>query len=154
MVEMQDNINQVEGERRNLYDVIFSPFTAGFAVVCLVLTIFLPTDGLGVPICWFKAYFELPCPGCGLTRSVTCISHLQFGKAVSYHPFGPIVYALFVANAVLLFLPNAKRQAIKSRIVRNGRWMWIIYMTIVAAFLTFGIVRTLLTATLGVFDNV
>ena len=131
------------GERRNFYDVVFNPTMACFAIVGLVLSFFLPTDGLGVSICWFKASFELPCPGCGLTRSVTSISHLQFGKAWDYHPFGPLIYALFVANAVLLIVPKAKRGALKNRISRNDRWLQPIYMAIVLSFLTFGCLRIL-----------
>ncbi len=131
------------GKRRHLYDVVFSPLTACFAIVGLVLSFLLPTDGLGVTVCWFKSCFELPCPGCGLTRSVTCISHLQFGKAWDYHPFGTLIYALFVANAVLLIVPKEKRQALKNRISRNDRWLRPIYMGIVLSFLTFGCLRIL-----------
>ena len=145
--ELTDNNAGIEGrlrgERKNLYDVVFSPLTAWFAIVGLVLSFFLPTDGLGVTVCWFKSFFELPCPGCGLTRSVTCISHLQFGKAWDYHPFGSLIYALFVANAVLLMVPKAKREALKNRISRNDRWLKPIYMAIVLSFLTFGCLRIL-----------
>ena len=130
-------------EHRGLYNVVFSPFTACFAIVGLVLSFFLPTDGLGVTICWFNSLFELPCPGCGLTRSVTCISHLQFGKAWDYHPFGPLIYALFVANAVLLVVPMARREALKIRISRNDRWLHPAYMACIVSFLTFGFLRIL-----------
>ncbi len=145
--ELADNEAGIEGafqgERRSLYDVIFSPLTACFAIVALVLSFFLPNDGIGVTICWFKRYFELPCPGCGLTRSVTCISHLEFGKAWDYHPFGPLIYALFVANAVLLWVSKEKREDLKYRMSRNDRWLQPIYMAIVLLFLTYGCLRIL-----------
>jgi hypothetical protein len=131
------------GKRRDLYDVVFSPLTACFAIVGLVLSFLLPTDGLGVTVCWFKSCFELPCPGCGLTRSVTCISQFQFGKAWGYHPFGTLIYALFVANVMLLVVPKEKRQALKNGISNNDRWLRTIYMGIVLSFLTFGCVRIL-----------
>jgi len=147
--ELADNNAGIAGrshpERRNLYDVVFSRFTARFAVVGLVLSFFLPTDGLGVPICWFKSYFELPCPGCGLTRSITCVSHLQFGKAWDYHPFGPLIYALFVANVVLLVVPREKREVLKNGISKNDRWLRPTYAVIVLSFLTFGCLRILLS---------
>jgi len=130
-------------ERSNLYDVIFSPMTAAFAVIALTLSFFLPTDGLGVSICWFKSLFGLPCPGCGLTRSVTCITHLQFSKAWGYHPFGPIVYALFVANALLLVVPHKNRERLKQRISRNNHWLRPIYFAVVLSFLAFGCLRIL-----------
>jgi len=145
--ELADNDAGIEaplhGARRNLYDVIFSRLTACFAVVALALSFFLPNDGLGVTICWFKWYFELPCPGCGLTRSVTCISHLEFGKAWDYHPFGPLIYALFAANAVLLLVSKQKREDLKCSMSRNDRWLQHIYMGLVLLFLTFGCLRIL-----------
>ncbi len=130
-------------EHKCLFDVIFSPLTAAFAVTGLILSFFLPTDGLGVPICWFKSYFELSCPGCGLTRSVTCISQLQFSKAWSYHPFGVLVYALFVANVVMLVIPKQTRAAVRNWMAKNERWFRPVYMAIVTSFLVFGGLRML-----------
>ena len=137
--------DRCRGGRRKLVDVVFSPLTACFAVVGLALSFFLPTDGLGVTVCWFKSCFGLPCPGCGLTRSVTCISHLEFGKAWDYHPFGALVYVLFMANVVLLVVPKTKREAVKNRISTNDRWLRRVYMALVLSFLTFGCLRILLS---------
>jgi len=131
------------GQRRNLYDVIFSPLTALFAIAALLLSFLLPPDGMGVPLCWFKSLYGHPCPGCGLSRSLTCISHLQFGKAWTYHPFGPLIYALFFANALLLLLPRQQRARLRMRLAEQDRWLRPIYWAIVASFLVFGIVRLL-----------
>jgi hypothetical protein len=131
--------------RRSLYDVVFSPLTASFAVVGLALSFLLPTDGLGITVCWFQSLYDLPCPGCGLTRSITCISQLQFSKAWAYHPFGPLVYALFVANAALFVVPKAKRESLKRFMSRNERWLKPVYLAIVLSFLTFGCMRILLS---------
>jgi hypothetical protein len=131
--------------RRSLYDVVFSPLTAGFAIAALALSFLLPVDGLGITVCWFKSLYDLPCPGCGLTRSVTCISHLEFAKAWTYHPFGPLLYALFVANAALLVVPKAKRESLKRFMSRGERWLKPAYLAIVLSFLTFGVVRIVLT---------
>ncbi len=142
-----DNCAGIEGrslgEPRSLNDVLFSRHVAFLAVVCLLVSFFLPTDGLGVTVCWFKSYYGHPCPGCGLTRSITCISHLEFGKSWDYHPFGALIYALFVANTVLLVVPKATRQSLKSRISSNDRLLHYFYMAIVLSFLTFGCVRLL-----------
>ncbi len=132
--------------RRSLYDILFSPFTACFAVFALLLSFFLPTDGVGITICWIKAYTDLPCPGCGLTRSITCLSQFQFVKAWNYHPFGPLIYALFVANAMLLVLPRSKKTALKRQFRSHDRWLKPIYMALVLSFLTFGILRMLFIA--------
>ena len=94
-------------------------------------------------MCWFNYLFGHPCPGCGLTRSLTCISHLQFGKAWDYHPFGPLIYALFFANAALLCLPQQQRLKLQTRISQHDRWLRPVYWAIVFAFLSFGVVRLL-----------
>jgi hypothetical protein len=130
-------------QRRTLYDVIFSPLTATLAITTLLLSFFLPPDGVGVPLCWFKWVYGHPCPGCGLTRSFACISHLQFGKAWDYHPFGPLLYALFFINALLLLLPQQQRAALRSRMSERDRWLRPIYLAVVGMFLTFGVVRLL-----------
>ena len=142
-----DARNRLPRQRRNLYDVVFSPLTARFAIVGLLLSFFLPTDGLGVSICWFKSCFDLPCPGCGLTRSITCVSHFQFVKAWDYHPFGLLIYALFVTNGMLLIVPKENREALKSKMSRNDGWLKPIYMAIVFSFLTFGCSRILFRIT-------
>jgi hypothetical protein len=108
-----------------------------------VLSFVLPPDGIGVTICWFQSLYGLPCPGCGLTRSLTCISHLQFSKAWNYHPFGPLIYALFVANAVLLFLPRTTRRALRRQASQSDGWLKPIYVAIVLSFVAFGGMRIL-----------
>lgn len=51
---------------------------------------------LPFPVCGFRALSGLPCPGCGLTRSLTALLHLDFGAAWSWNPLG------FAALPVLL----------------------------------------------------
>lgn len=56
----------------------------------------LPHNGTigGMPsLCPFKNITGLPCPGCGLTRSVVYSAHGQWQQAITYHPFGPLFIA-------------------------------------------------------------
>lgn len=64
----------------------------------------LPQNGTigGLPsLCIFKNITGLPCPGCGLTRSVVYSAHGQWQQAIAYHPFGP----LFLAGVALTLVP-------------------------------------------------
>ena len=45
--------------------------------------------------CLFKALFALPCPFCGITRSLTSLLHGQLWQSVLYHPFAIPIVALF-----------------------------------------------------------
>ena len=126
-----------------MYKVLFNPLACWVGAACLALSLFLPPDGLGINVCWFQYWFDLPCPGCGMTRSVTCISHLQFAKAVAYHPFGPLVYTFFVANIVVLLMPRSWRADLKERFEANDRWLRRVYTVIIVAFLLYGVIRLL-----------
>ena len=56
----------------------------------------LPQNGTiaGMPaLCPFKNVTGLPCPGCGLTRSVVYAAHGQWQQAFTYHPFGLLFFA-------------------------------------------------------------
>ena len=53
--------------------------------------------------CLFRTLLHIPCPGCGMTRAVVSLLHLEFPTAFSYHP---MVFALPVM--VLYFLLDGK----------------------------------------------
>ncbi|MCA9029519.1 MAG: DUF2752 domain-containing protein [Planctomycetaceae bacterium] len=123
------------------FDVLFGPFTKGFSLVALLLSFFLPVDGLSVQVCWVKNLFNLPCPGCGLTRSVTCISHFEFLKAWQYHPFGFVLYPLFVLNLIVLCSPVLLSHRLRNYLDRHRRFTMSCYLTACGLFLVYGIVR-------------
>lgn len=52
---------------------------------------------LDIP-CGMKVAFGIPCPGCGMTRSVLMTLHGRFEEAVAMNPVGPV----FVAGLLLL----------------------------------------------------
>jgi uncharacterized protein DUF2752 len=45
-------------------------------------------------LCSFRRVLGIDCAGCGLTRSFISIGHLRLADAWSYHPAGPVLYAL------------------------------------------------------------
>ncbi|MCC6491788.1 MAG: DUF2752 domain-containing protein [Pirellulales bacterium] len=53
-----------------------------------------------VPVfCPFRLATDLPCPGCGLTRSFVAFSHGDLSAAFDYHAFGPL---LFLVTSITL----------------------------------------------------
>ena len=48
--------------------------------------------------CLFKALLALPCPFCGMTRSLTSLLHGELWQAALYHPFAIPVVALFTCS--------------------------------------------------------
>lgn len=54
---------------------------------------------LGMQPCLSMEVLDLPCPGCGVTTSVTLAAHGEFWASIVNQPFG------FFTALVLLFLP-------------------------------------------------
>jgi len=68
--------------------------------------------GTAIPnICMFRAYTGLPCPGCGLTRSLIAAAHGKIRRSFSLHRLGPItfLYVLlqFVLNLGYITIPKS-----------------------------------------------
>ena len=120
---------------------------AAFALVLLAAV--LPSQGAGVPICFFRFLTGLPCPGCGLTRSFSCILHGEFERGYDYHPFGFLLLPLFVMAAITIFLPGSFRLRLQELIRSRQANLRLIYLTLIYGFITFGAVRIAVYAVLG-----
>ena len=128
---------------RPTFEVIFSPFAQRFAPVALGLSAFLPPEGLGFDLCWIHRMLAVPCPGCGLTRSFSSITHGRMEQAVVLHPFGPLLYLVFVLAIVYALLPRSVKQRIASLAVsRDAAWR-VGYRMFLWSFFGFGLLRAL-----------
>lgn len=77
----------------------------------LLLSLVLPREGVGVPACPSRLITGVPCPGCGLTRSVTSLAHFDLQGAWLYNPFGPAAFLIIAWFALrpVLGLERARR---------------------------------------------
>ena len=75
------------------------------ALVALVIVVFLPSEEMGVLLCPFSFLFDLPCPACGLTRSMSSLLHLELGKSFFFHPLGGLV-VLFLVTCLFTNRPD------------------------------------------------
>jgi hypothetical protein len=64
--------------------------------------------------CPFKLATGMPCPGCGITKSLVFFYLGQWEKSISYHLFGPLVVAVCVVLTVLLLLEITWRRDLLS----------------------------------------
>jgi hypothetical protein len=74
-----------------------------------VLTLAIPFCMLGnnhietdQSLCPFKMLTGLPCPGCGVTKSIIFFYKGEIGKSFGYHLFGPFVVLFCITTIVVL----------------------------------------------------
>lgn len=48
----------------------------------------------GFARCPVAQWLHVPCPGCGMTRSVEALAHFDLGGVLRYNPLGPVHVAL------------------------------------------------------------
>jgi hypothetical protein len=116
-------------------------FSALVGAAILIVVAIHPPHGWSHTICWCRAALDLPCPGCGLLRSMSSTMAGRFSDAWNYHPFGPLVLvtAGFMFARALVPEPTRRRLALVMR--TSSRWWRAGYLAFVAAFVGFGIIR-------------
>lgn len=77
------------------------------ALGILAISVLFPPERMpAVEICHFRRLTGLDCPGCGLTRSFTCITHGRFEEAMAFHPFGFVFWGLTLLLLVYPLIPR------------------------------------------------
>lgn len=69
---------------------------AGWLILLPLLFFLVPTSWLEAhpPVCLSRLIFKRRCPGCGMTRAISCAAHGQFRKAWHYNKLVVIVLPL------------------------------------------------------------
>lgn len=112
---------------------------ATLSLAALVVARAWPVDSVtsGEPTCIVRLLFNLPCPGCGMTRAWVLTAHGDLLTAFEYNLFGPIGMAValgavgFVAYSLVRRRPPERLLS-----VVNPRWLlgllvvWLVYSVI------------------------
>lgn len=112
---------------------------AAISLVGLVIARAWPVPSVesGDPTCLMRILFNLPCPGCGMTRAWVHTAHGNLGTAFEYNLFGPIGMAA-AAGLVLFTVYSLVRRRPPERLLSmlNPRWLlalivvWLVYSVI------------------------
>ena len=132
------------------FDILFIRIAQVIALILLVLGIILPSGGMGIPLCMFKRMFSLPCPGCGLTRSVASVLHGDFLKSWGYHPLGIFFVAVALLFVVNLILPRRRAVAVRRFFRKHNDPLEILLIAFATFFIGFGGVRLMAYVVTGV----
>jgi hypothetical protein len=81
-------------KQSSLYRMIVFLFGAGYA--WLGYHFFKADDHAGMTICLFKNVTGIPCPSCGVTRSLLLFARGSFLKAIWINPLGLLVGVLMI----------------------------------------------------------
>lgn len=76
--------------------------TAAFLILVIPFIMMLTNPNIETSrsLCPFKMMTGLPCPACGLTKSMICFYRGDILKSLHYHIFGPLV--IFFCTALIL----------------------------------------------------
>lgn len=99
---------------------------ATVSLVGLIIARAWPVDSVtsGEPTCIVRILFNMPCPGCGMTRSWVYAAHGDLVTAFQYNLFGPV--GLAVAVGIVGFVAySLVRRRPPERLLSavNPRWL-------------------------------
>ena len=110
----------------------------------LFLAVINPPAGSGITVCLLKVCTGISCPGCGMTRSLSCALRGMFAESWHYHPFGLFILALFIATAIGSLLPSAGKKRVAAYVESHAIVFNALYLVFALSFVSFGMVRALL----------
>lgn len=98
--------------------------------------VFTSVTKIGIP-CPFRFVTGLQCPGCGISRMLIALAHLDFVSAFHYNPF------ILLTSPILLFIIfYADYRYIKTGDSSLGKWNFLLIAEL-AGLLIFGIARNI-----------
>ena len=112
----------------------------GGASLCL-LGVALATPGIQLPRCGFKTITGLPCPTCGVTRTVIALSRGDLAHGLFMNPLAALacgaglLYLIYAALVLALRLPRlrptvtaigARRLRIATVTAFAVNWIWLV----------------------------
>jgi hypothetical protein len=99
-----------------------------------------PEDRLHTPSCLIRHWFGVICPSCGLTRSSIFFAHGDWGRAIEYHLFGPLI---LVGLAIVVILCTWELQQQSPLPDPYRRWLTYppLHISLVSGFLGYYLLR-------------
>ncbi len=94
--------------------------------------------------CGMKLSTGLPCPGCGMTRSVQSTFHGNLLAAWQYNPFGPIFLTVAGLVGSLALLPGGTRRKLAAKLGRFDPLLFVAVLVLFSGLIVWGGARALL----------
>ena len=91
--------------------------------VPIILLLFCSDMEGKLSMCPFMRFLHIPCPGCGLSKSLLCLAQGHWQKSICYHPFG-IVIELVAALVLLLSIIDIRKKTDMAYVLLNQPLLW------------------------------
>jgi hypothetical protein len=94
-------------------------------------------ERLGLPACKPMLWWNVPCPGCGVTTSVALAAHGRFWASIRNQPFGFIVALALPAFAAWCLWHALRGRDLNNAVhdVRIGRWGLVLGGVMIVAWI-------------------
>lgn len=102
--------------------------------VSLLLIIALLCDFFEIRVCLFYNIFKIPCPGCGVTRSVIEFFKGNIIKSIQFNILGSLI---IITCSIYLFLLIIKKDDILYNFIENHKKIIIIISVILLLLIEF-----------------
>ena len=122
--------------------LIRRPMLCRMLVGMAVGYVLLASTGLGFIKCPSRYLLNLPCPSCGLTRSMMLALNLKWVAAFRMHMFGPPLLCFGMAGCVVSVLPSALRRKL-ANLIESVEVRCACMPLLVLALLMYWVVRCL-----------
>lgn len=113
---------------------------AALSLTALVIARVWPVPSVtsGEPTCLVRILFNLPCPGCGMTRSWVHLAHGDVLTAFEYNIFGPVGMAVAVGIVGYVLYAFVRRRP-PERLLNlvNPRWL----MALLVVWMAYSVIR-------------
>jgi hypothetical protein len=99
---------------------------AGIPVLFFIAYFYNDLPLNGFEFCAVKRFLDIPCPGCGLTRSFAQLVHGNLVAALKFNIFGPILAIIFIYIFIRRLLGLLLKRPVPALLTTNQRY----YVTI------------------------
>ena len=123
--------------------LLFNKLSLFLAGGIITASFIMPLRGIGIELCLYKRLLGIPCPGCGLSRSIINISHAQFAQAFLNHPFGFVIYPVILFLTIFILIPQKIKMLIIDFVRNKNKMISIVYLLTVYLFVAFGMGRAI-----------
>ena len=110
----------------------------GLSGLLIGAALWYPAATPAVNLCVFHQVTGLPCPGCGMGRSLCAFAKGDVARSIAWHPLGPVVglAALLAAMRAWLRLVLVRQRlyAIPRRVVSVLAWIGLLVLLAVWSF--------------------